>query len=70
MPLENGIVLPGINRESIIQLLTDHADGRRDFPLEGMPRKVRVVERDFSMPEVIEGINDGSLKGLVARLLQ
>lgn len=63
MSLSNGIVLPGITRQSIIELLTDHADGKRDFPLEGMPRKVRVVERDLSMPEVVRGVEDGSLKG-------
>ena len=63
MSLENGIVLPGITRLSIMQLLTDHAEGQRNFPLEGMPRKIRVVERDLSMPEVVSGIEDGSLKG-------
>lgn len=64
MSLENGIVLPGITRLSIMQLLTDHAEGQRNFPLEGMPRKIRVVERDLSMPEVVSGIEDGSLKGM------
>jgi len=65
MPLENGIVLPGITRESVIQLITDHAEKRKDFPLEGMPRKVRVVERDLSMPEVVKGVEDGTLRGSV-----
>ena len=63
MSLENGIVLPGITRESIIQLLTDHAEGRHDLPIEGMPRKIRVVERDLSMPEVAEAVEDGTMKG-------
>jgi branched-chain amino acid aminotransferase len=69
MPLENGIVLPGITRESIIQLLTEHADGTKEFPLEGMPKEVRVVERDITMGEVVEGIKDGSLKGYVLILI-
>ena len=63
MSLDNGIVLPGITRESIIQLLNDHAAGRHEFPIAGMPRKIRVVERDLSMPEVAEAVADGTLKG-------
>lgn len=65
MSLDNGIVLPGITRDSIIQLLNDQVDGRKDFPLVGMPRKIRVVERDISMPEVVNCIDDASLKGSV-----
>ncbi|WVQ64193.1 uncharacterized protein L199_002355 [Kwoniella botswanensis] len=64
MPLSNGIVLPGITRESIIELLQDHASDKQDFPLEGVPKKIRVVERDFSMPEIIKGLEDGTLKGM------
>lgn len=63
MSLDNGIVLPGVTRESIIQLLQDHASGKKAFPLEGMPTKLRVVERDISMKELSEGAKDGSLKG-------
>jgi len=63
MPLTNGIVLPGITRESIIQLLTEHADGKKEFPIDGMPKKIRVVERDFSMPEVVKSLEDGTLRG-------
>jgi len=65
MSLENGIVLPGITRESIIQLLTEHAEGKVEFPIPGMPKQVRVVERDITMNEVVEGVKDGSLKGYV-----
>jgi branched-chain amino acid aminotransferase len=63
MSLDNGIVLPGITRESIIEMLEDHAAGRKELPLEGMPKQVRVVERDITMREVVEGIEDGTLKG-------
>ena len=61
MSLDNGIVLPGITRESLMELLEKHAAGSSDL-LEGLPRKVRVVQRDISMPEIVAGIADGSLK--------
>ncbi|WOO84539.1 Branched-chain-amino-acid aminotransferase, mitochondrial [Vanrija pseudolonga] len=64
MSLDNGIVLPGVTRESIITLLNDHASGKQAFPLEGMPKNIRVVERDISMNEIVEGTKDGSLKGM------
>lgn len=62
MSLENGIVLPGITRMSLIEMIEAHAAGAEDTLLEGLPREVRVVERDFSMPEVLESIADGTLK--------
>lgn len=69
MSLDNGIVLPGVTRQSIIELLEDHASGKKAFPFaEGdvkMPEKIRVVERDISMGEILEGLKDGSLKGYV-----
>ena len=67
MSLDNGIVLPGLTRQSLITLLTEHASGTREFPLPGMPRNVRVVQRDISMGEIIESIADGTLKGYVHR---
>jgi branched-chain amino acid aminotransferase len=65
MSLDNGIVLPGVTRMSIIEMLQDHASGAEDTLLESLPREVRVVERDFSMPEVVESIADGTLKAWV-----
>ncbi|WVQ94616.1 hypothetical protein IAU59_001696 [Kwoniella sp. CBS 9459] len=64
MSLNNGIVLPGVTRESIIELLTEHAEDKKDFPIDGMPKKIRVVQRDISMPEIIKGVEDGTLKGM------
>ncbi|WWC90261.1 uncharacterized protein L201_005194 [Kwoniella dendrophila CBS 6074] len=64
MSLDNGIVLPGVTRESIIELLQDHASGKKDFPLEGIPKNIRIVERDISMPEIIQGLEDCTLKGM------
>jgi branched-chain amino acid aminotransferase len=49
MSLDNGIVLPGITRESLMELIEKHAAGSSDL-LEGLPRKVRVDLREFSMP--------------------
>lgn len=69
MSLDNGIVLPGVTRESIIELLEDHASGKKAFPFADgnveMPEKIRIVERDISMGEILEGLEDGSLKGYV-----
>lgn len=61
MGLDNGIVLPGITRESLIELLETHAAGTSSL-LEGLPRKIRVVQRDISMPEIVSSIADGTLK--------
>ena len=63
MSLDNGIVLPGITRASLISMLEDHASGRKPFPIEGVPTNVRVIERDIPMNELVEGSKDGSLKG-------
>lgn len=65
MSLSNGIVLPGITRDSIIELLQKHGSGEKDFPLDGMPKNIRVVERDISMSEITSSLADGSLKGYV-----
>jgi len=61
MSLDNGIVLPGITRDSIIQLINAHAAGETEIP--NVPKKVRVVERDVSMKELVKSIEDGSLQG-------
>lgn len=61
MGLDNGIVLPGITRESLIELLETHAAGSSSL-LEGLPQKIRVVERDIPMSEIVSSIEDGSLK--------
>lgn len=61
MGLENGIVLPGITRDSIIKLLNTHAE--RGDVIEGLQKEIRVVERDISMPELVKSNEDGSLKG-------
>lgn len=63
MSLSNGIVLPGITRDSIIELLRKHGANEKDFPLDGMLRNIRVVERDISMSEITSSLADGSLKG-------
>ncbi|WVQ72173.1 hypothetical protein IAR50_001718 [Cryptococcus sp. DSM 104548] len=63
-PLSSGIVLPGITRSSLIELLTDHSTGKADFPAEGVPKNIRIVERDISMAEIVDGLKDGSVKGM------
>lgn len=61
MSLDNGIVLPGITRDSIIKLLKAHAAGETELP--NLQKEVRVVERDISMPEVVKSTADGTLRG-------
>lgn len=63
MSLDNGIVLPGITRDSIINLLNAHAAGETELP--GLQRNIRVVERDISMPELVKSNEAGTLRGYV-----
>lgn len=64
MGLDNGIVLPGVTRDSFATLLKDHGDGKETpFKGSGLPDKIRVVERDIAMSEIEESSADGTLKG-------
>lgn len=54
------MVLPGVTRDSILDLAHEHASGRA--PLEGLPKQLEVVERKISMPEIVAAQKQGRLK--------
>lgn len=58
-PLED-MILPGVTRDSILALARGHADG--SHKLDGLPDKFSVVERNMTMPEIVEASKNGSLK--------
>ncbi|KAE8270775.1 hypothetical protein A4X09_0g1565 [Tilletia walkeri] len=62
-PPLNGMILPGVTRDSILALTRDHAAGKSAFPLEGMPSpdKFVVSEREINMREIIEARDEGRL---------
>ncbi|GAA5890844.1 hypothetical protein JCM5296_003439 [Sporobolomyces johnsonii] len=58
-PLED-MILPGVTRDSILTLARDHASGKNK--LAGLPDKLTVSERNFTMPELVEASKNGTLK--------
>lgn len=58
-PLED-MILPGVTRDSILALARGHADG--SHKLAGLPANFSVVERNMTMPEIVQASEDGSLK--------
>ncbi|PWY99367.1 branched-chain amino acid aminotransferase II [Testicularia cyperi] len=58
-PPLNGMILPGVTRDSILHIAKDHIDGK--FPLDSLPKDLKVVEREISMHEVIKAEADGTL---------
>ena len=57
-PPLNGLILPGVTRLSILELLRAHQKG--EIQLENVP-KIEVNERDITMKEVVEASNSGNL---------
>jgi branched-chain amino acid aminotransferase len=59
-PPLDGMILPGVTRDSVLSLAKDHASGAS--PLAGMPEgKFIVTERPVTMKEVKQAAEDGSL---------
>lgn len=58
-PPLNGMILPGVTRDSIIGLARAHASGERR--LDGLPSDLKVSEREISMGEVVRASEEGSL---------
>ena len=54
------MVLPGVTRDSILDLAHEHASGRMRLP--GLPDKLEVIERKMTMPEVVAAQKQGQLK--------
>lgn len=57
-PPLNGMILPGVTRDSLLGLLRDHASGKNKLPL---PDKIRVSEREINMAELIAAADSNRL---------
>jgi branched-chain amino acid aminotransferase len=58
-PPLDGMILPGVTRDSVLTLAREHASGKKKLP--GLPDKLVVTERPISMSEVQAASKDGSL---------
>lgn len=58
-PPLNGMILPGVTRDSILSLARGHASG--SAPIAGLPKQLRVFEREMNMAEVMAHSDRGSL---------
>ncbi|GAA5823302.1 hypothetical protein JCM11251_007560 [Rhodosporidiobolus azoricus] len=58
-PLED-MILPGVTRDSVMQLAKDHASGKNR--LAGLPDKFIVTERKMTMPEIRDASRNGTLR--------
>ena len=65
-PPLDGIILPGVTRDSVLALARGHASG--ESPIEGMPEgKLVVSERPVTMKEVVRAAESGNLLGASQR---
>lgn len=60
-PLEDGCVLPGVTRDSILALLRAHASGACVLPGLPPPAQVRVAERKVTIDELLAASAAGTL---------
>ena len=63
-PLENGLVLPGITRKSILTLATTRFAKYSDWDLDGktvQAESVEVTEKDLTIHDLVEASNDSRL---------
>lgn len=58
-PPLDGMILPGVTRDSVLALARNHASGSKQ--LEGLPTQLKVSERGVNMGEVIAASNAGRL---------
>lgn len=58
-PPLDGMILPGITRDSVICLARDHVSER--FVLAGLPQRFEMVERRITMKEVEAAADNGTL---------
>ncbi|OXB33852.1 branched-chain amino acid aminotransferase [Cryptococcus neoformans] len=57
-PLDD-VVLPGVTRDSALQLAREHASGKT--PIPGLPEKLVVSERKLVMADLVEAEKNGTL---------
>ncbi|KAK4055523.1 branched-chain-amino-acid transaminase bat2 [Microbotryomycetes sp. JL201] len=60
-PLDTGVILPGVTRDSVLQLARAHVDPVHPLTIAGLPQNVEVVERRICMGEVVEAVANNSL---------
>lgn len=58
-PPLDGMILPGVTRDSVLTLARDHASGKR--PLPGLPSNLVVEERGVTMAEIKSAAQKGEL---------
>ncbi|KAJ3512732.1 hypothetical protein NLJ89_g3355 [Agrocybe chaxingu] len=61
-PPLDGMILPGVTRDSVLTLAREHASGVKTIP--GLPRNITVSERPVTMKEVKEASKSGRLAEL------
>ncbi|KAM0788975.1 hypothetical protein ACM66B_003047 [Microbotryomycetes sp. NB124-2] len=60
-PLDTGLILPGVTRDSVLQLARAHADPVHPLKIAGLPQDLEVVERRICMTEIVEAVANDSL---------
>lgn len=60
-PLDTGLILPGVTRDSVLQLARAHADSTHPLKIAGIPDDLVVVERQMFMDEICTAVQDGTL---------
>lgn len=61
-PPLDGMILPGVTRDSVLTLAREHASGVR--PIAGLPKDLTVSERPVTMAEVKAASQSGKLAEL------
>ncbi|PWN50847.1 branched-chain amino acid aminotransferase II [Violaceomyces palustris] len=59
--LDDGTILPGVTRDSILSLLRSHASGQNVLAGLPDPSKVEINERKIVMSEIVEAVQQGRL---------
>lgn len=58
-PPLDGMILPGVTRDSVLALARNHASGSKQ--LQGLPTQLKVTERAVNMGEIIAASKAGRL---------
>ena len=60
-PPLDGMILPGVTRDSVLALCRSHADPLTSHRIAGLPENLVVSERTIKMGEIVERSANGSL---------
>lgn len=61
-PSLDGMILPGVTRDSVLAIAREHASGKKKIP--GLADKLTVSERPISMKEILTASKKGALVDL------